>query len=76
MFVKEGCGHVYHGYCLFQMFGGCNCEFTIAQMKSILGNRVGKAKVTMNGFAGCAHNCNKNKRAQNGNGFYTYLRFD
>ena len=71
--MKEGCGHIFHGYCLFQMFGGCECEFTMKQMKSILGNRIGNAKIiSKNNFGGCAMGCDKGRRERNA--FYTYIR--
>ena len=73
LYMKEGCGHTFHGYCLFKMFGGCDCEFSVEQMKKILGDRIGKSRITNNAFGGCPFGCDKDRIDRNA--FYTYLRF-
>ena len=73
--MKEGCGDIFHGYCLFLYFGGCNCDFTINQMKTILGNRIGMVHIEkQNNFGGCPLNCDKGKKDRNG--FYTKLKLN
>jgi hypothetical protein len=70
LLYSADCNHVIHGYCLFSLFGGCECEFTLAQMKQILGARIGSfdALVTI---PSCPFACSK---GDGYSGVFTSLR--
>ena len=70
LYSKNGCGHIFHGYCLFLMFGGCECDFSIHQMVKILGNQVGVKDISQ---LACPYGCNRGENNK-GDSYYTRLR--